>query len=47
MVKQILGAKSAPASESAYRRLPPKMRVGTILGGFAVAATLPAAPEAA
>ena len=47
MVKQIFGAKSAPASESANRRLPPAMRIGAILGGFAVAATLstPAAAQ--
>ncbi len=48
MVKQIFGAKSAPASESAYGRLSPAMRIGAILGGFAVAATLstPAAAQA-
>ncbi|MDQ6867771.1 MAG: autotransporter domain-containing protein [Pseudomonadota bacterium] len=40
MVKQIIGAKSAPASESSYRRLAPAMRIVAILGGFAVAATL-------
>jgi opacity protein-like surface antigen len=46
MVKQIFGAKSAPASESAYRRLTPAIRIGAILGGFAVAAAL-ATPAAA
>jgi len=45
MVKQIFGAKSAPASESAHR-LPPAICIGVILGGFAVAATL-TAPAAA
>jgi opacity protein-like surface antigen len=46
MVKQIFGAKSAPASEAGYGRLAPAMRIGAILGGFAVAATL-SAPAAA
>jgi len=46
MVKQIFGAKSAPASESAYRRSPQAIRIGAILGGFAVAAAL-ATPAAA
>ncbi len=46
MVKQIFGAKSAPASESAYRRLAPAMRIGAILGGVALAAAL-ATPAAA
>ena len=46
MIKQIFGAKSAPASESAYRRLPSAMRIGAILGSLAVAATL-TAPAAA
>jgi opacity protein-like surface antigen len=46
MVKQIFGAKSAPASEASYRRLPPAMRIGAILCGLAVAATL-SAPAAA
>ncbi len=47
MIKQIFGAKSAPASESGYRRLPPAMHIGAILGGLAVAATLsiPAAAQ--
>lgn len=47
MVKQIFGARSAPASESALRRSPPAIRIGAILGGFAVAATLstPAAAQ--
>jgi opacity protein-like surface antigen len=46
MVKQIFGAKFAPASESAHRRLPPVLRIGAILGGFAVTAAL-ATPAAA
>jgi len=47
MVKQIFGAKSAPASESAYRRLAQATRIGAILSGFAVATTLstPAAAQ--
>jgi opacity protein-like surface antigen len=47
MVKQIFGAKFALASASGYRRLRQAMRIGAILGGFAIAAALPAAPAAA
>jgi opacity protein-like surface antigen len=47
MVRQIFGAKAAPASESAYGRLPPAIRIGAILGGFAatIALTVPAAAQ--
>jgi opacity protein-like surface antigen len=47
MVKQIFGAKSAPASESAHRRSPPAIRIGAVLGGFAAGLALTAAPAAA
>jgi opacity protein-like surface antigen len=46
MVKRIFGAKFAPASDSAYRRLAQATRIGVVLTGFAAAAALPA-PSAA
>jgi opacity protein-like surface antigen len=44
--KQLLGAKSAPPSEPANKRLAQAVRIGAIVSGFAAAATL-ATPAAA